>query len=122
MRRALLVAMVTAALLVFTAGPAFATHCVNLSKADGAGNHTTVVVDATTEEVVSISGLNGGFADVWLDVDGDGTGDLLVAEDVMIGKQHSPNVVGEWVNPGAIAKAANPNATDDHGMGFPPEH
>lgn len=125
MRRILFVGAVTAAFIAVTAVPAFAAHCINHSKPDDKGNHTNVIVDAATEEVTIVSTGNGnasgGFADVWLDLDGDGLGDVLLDEDVMIGKNHSPQSADSdepWVNPGAINKSQNPHATDDHGMGF----
>lgn len=125
MRRTIFVAVLTAALTVFTAGPAFAAHCVNLSKEPDAGNLTTVVIDANTGQETIVGGqIKGGYADIWIDLDGDGMGDVLEAEDVQIGRNHSPQYdeMTPWVNPGATNKAGNPNATDDHGMGFHDEH
>ena len=121
MRRTMLVAVLTAALMVFTAGPAFAGHCVNLSKKADAGNLTTVLIDPDTEDASVVGGqIKGGYADVYLDVNRNGqldSGvDLLLDEDVQIGKNHSPQNVEVWVNPGAENKAENPNATDDNGM------
>ncbi len=116
MRRILVVALLVGALTVFTAGPAFAAHCENLSKEPGAGTHTTVVINALTGEA-TIDTFNGGWADVWLDVDGDGTADMFL-EEVQIGGNHSPQYdeAEPWVNPGAINKTLNSHATDEHGM------
>lgn len=105
---------------------AFAAHCENLSKKEGAGNGIIVLVDVSGPvESVTVSG-HGGFADVWLDFDGDGVGDLLAESDIMIGKNHSyvdkdGNFVADvepWVNPGAIHKALSEHATKTNGMGF----
>jgi len=115
-RRVILVALVTGAISVVSAAPALAAHCENLSKQVGAGNHTTVVIDAATGEA-GIDTLNGGWADVWLDTDGDGIGDVYL-EEVMIGANHSPQTdhADPWVNPGAVNKTTNGHATSDHGM------
>ena len=131
MRRILMVSVLAGALVVFTAGPAFAAHCVNLSKNEGAGNHTNVVIDLTTGTVNIQKAGNGngwgGYADVWLDFDGDLVGDLLVESDIQLGKNHAtvahlgtsfPDSLEPWVNPGAIAKFISDHATHDHGMGF----
>lgn len=106
---------------------AFAAHCENLSKKDGAGTGITVLVDVSVPgvETVTVSG-HGGYADVWLDFDGDGTGDLQVESDIQIGKNHAfidkdgnfAEGVEPWVNPGAINKALSENATKTKGMGF----
>jgi hypothetical protein len=126
MKKFLIVAMATAALMVLAAGPAFAAHCVNLSKPAGAGGGVIVLVDVSgPTEVVTVSG-HGGYADVWLDFDGDGTGDLLVESDIQVGKNHSyvgkdgsfPAEVEPWINPGAIQKFSSEHATKTHGMGF----
>lgn len=104
----------------------FAAHCENLSKKEGAGNGITILIDVSgAVETVTVSG-HGGYGDVWLDFDGDGTGDLLVDSDIQIGKNHAfvdkdGNFIADvepWVNPGAINKALSENATKTHGMGF----
>jgi hypothetical protein len=105
---------------------AFAAHCENLSKKEGAGSGITVLVDVSGPvETVTVSG-HGGYADVWLDFDGDGTGDLLAESDIQIGKNHAfvdkdgnfAEGVEPWVNPGAINKALSEHATKTNGMGF----
>lgn len=125
MRRTMLVAVLTAALTVFTAGPAFAAHCVNLSKKADAGNHMNVLITPTGPDSVDVSMLgNGGYADVYLDLNMNyrlDSADLLQEEDVMVGKNHSPNADHDnpWVNPGAWNKFfESDNATTEHGMGF----
>src|SRR3970282_1133766 len=75
-------------------GPVLAADCVNESKADGAGQKVDVIINGTTGGV-SFTGTNaagrltGGFADVWLDVDGNGTGDVLLVDDTFIVANHS---------------------------------
>lgn len=121
----MLVAVLTAALTVFTAAPAFAAHCVNLSKKANAGNHMNVLVTPTGPESVDVTMLgNGGYADVYIDVNMNyelDNGDILQEEDVMIGKNHSPqaDTSEPWVNPGAINKLMeDSNATTENGIGF----
>jgi hypothetical protein len=114
------VALVSGALVVLVAGPALAAACTNQSKPDGTGNHTMVLVNPVTNEV-TISGFNGGWADVYVDFNLDGIADPgeLVEEDVQIGRNHSPqfdDTAGPWINPGSINKALSANATQDHGM------
>lgn len=105
---------------------AFAAHCENLSKKEDAGNGITILIDVSVvPETVTVSG-HGGYGDVWLDFDGDGTGDLQVESDIQIGKNHSfvdkdgnfAADVEPWVNPGAINKALSEHATKTNGMGF----
>lgn len=123
MRRTLLIGVITAALLVFTAGPAFAAHCVNLSKKAGAGAGVTVLV-STSDELISFEG-HGGYANIYVDFNANQMADEgeWVAE-VQLGKNHSPTVDVSsedlWVNPGAIQKFLKGNNLD-HGMGFPTE-
>ncbi|MGH8946660.1 MAG: hypothetical protein ACRDVL_10985 [Acidimicrobiia bacterium] len=124
MRRfAVLIVLVAVAVFALPLA-AFAAHCENLSKKDDAGNGITVLID-TSSGAVTVSG-HGGYADVWLDFDGDGTGDLQVESDVQIGKNHAfidkdgtfAADVEPWVNPGAINKALSEHATKTNGMGF----
>lgn len=126
-KRTLFVAVLATALTVFTAGPAFAAHCVNLSKEPGAGNHTDVLLTpgpGMTVTDVEFLGGNGGFADVYVDLDFDGMPDSneLMEEDIMIGRNHSPQwdaLVEAWINPGAENKMFGDNeATTSQGMGF----
>jgi hypothetical protein len=75
---------------------ALAAHCVNESKPDGAGYVGDVIVDASTGEVTSIptnpgGQPAGGFVDVYLDLDGDGSGDLLVADDTFVLNNGQPS-------------------------------
>ena len=115
MRRRISVLALTTALFIVSAGPAYAAHCTNRSKPEGAGNNGFIVVDAGSGEIVSASdgALHGGFIDVFLDTTGDGVGDLQVEDDVFIAKNHSPMHVGDpFVVPGAFH---NPG---ENGVGF----
>lgn len=91
------------------AGTALGAHCINESKPSGAGQHLTVIINLVTG-AVSFEGLNaagratGGFADVWLDVNGDGTPDVLACDDVFQVSNHSDNTApGQVEAPGAPA-------------------
>lgn len=97
MRRLLLSTASAGALTLVVAGSAFAAHCVNESKPDGAGVHVNVMINPITEEA-SFEGANangkprGGFADLWLDLDlsGDVTeGDVQLENDVFLVANHS---------------------------------
>ena len=90
---------VPAALLMtlILAGTAFATHCGNTSKPDGAGQHVVLLVNPVTEAFTPLAGMNangrftGGFADVYIDLDLSGTissGDLHINDTFLI-SQHS---------------------------------
>lgn len=81
-------------LTIVLAGTALGAHCQNESKQADAGQHVTVTVNVLTGEA-TLDGMNaagrlgGGFADIWLDLDGDGTGDVLACDDVFIVSNHS---------------------------------
>lgn len=75
MKRALFVAVVSAGLVVFLAGQALATVCINVSKKDGAGNVGDVILSgidfSVLQDPTNPGGqLSGGFADVYIDLDG----------------------------------------------------
>jgi hypothetical protein len=56
----------------------------------------------TFDGVNAAGRLVGGFADIWLDLDGDGTGDVLACEDVFIVSNHSGQAApGQTEAPGA---------------------
>ena len=83
--RVLLAAILATAVTVAVAGSAYANECVNANKPDGAGNFGDVVFDVTTGALTLPTNpggqVAGGFADVYLDFDGDGTGDVLIIDD-----------------------------------------
>lgn len=97
MRRVLL-SLATATLLsLVLAGTAFGAHCINESKPDGAGVTGAVLLDPVTFEA-TFEGANangrlpGGFADVYLDIDGSGTvteGDVQIEDDIFLVANHS---------------------------------
>ena len=81
-------------MFVLAVGPALGADCVSESKRAGAGQKVNVIINATTG-AVSFTGTNaagrltGGFADVWLDVNGDGTGDVQLIDDTFVVANHS---------------------------------
>ena len=94
----------------------------NQSKPGGAGNLTTVIIDVATGEAslagVSAAGrLTGGFADVYLDFDGDGAGNLVTEDDVFLAANHSGKANPAQGEPAVIPGAAK-NGSPDHGVGF----
>ena len=122
MRRSIVLIALVGALLVMGAAPALAAHCINQSKPDGAGNLTTVIIDVATDEATFV-GANpagkpiGGFADVYLDFDGDGVGDLQVEDDVFLVANHSGKDNPAQGSP-AVLPGASKNGSPDHGVGF----
>jgi hypothetical protein len=96
--RRVLISTGSALLLTFAvAGSAFAAHCINESKRDGAGVQGAVLINpftnAVTFEGANAAGrLPGGFADVYLDFDQSGTvsaGDVQVEDDIFLISNHS---------------------------------
>jgi hypothetical protein len=84
-------------LAITVASTAFASHCFVASKPDGAGQKLVVLINPATGAPTFLGAnaadrLTGGFADVYLDLDGSGTlseGDLKVANDVFVIANHS---------------------------------
>lgn len=110
----LAIATVTgSALALSVVGTAFASHCFVTSKPDGAGNHTTVLINPQTDAPTFldsagnvISRPTGGFADVYIDADLSGTltdADFQVENDVFLVANHSLKA-----NPGQGSPAALP--------------
>ena len=107
------------ALSILIAGTAFGAHCRNESKAADAGQHVTVTVNGITG-VPTFTGTNahgmfrGGFADIWLDVNGDGVGDQQLCDDVFLVSNHSPSGPATGQDEGGLAalppiiRGANP--------------
>jgi hypothetical protein len=122
--RRLVTGMLSAGLLlVLTAGTALGAHCINESKKDGAGEHGVVIIDAATGEA-SFIGLNaggklpGGFADVWLDFNGDGIGDQQVEDGIFLISNHSHKPNPAQGTPSVLPSAAQDPGGDGHGVGF----
>jgi hypothetical protein len=124
MRRVLSGLLGAGLLLVLTAGTALGAHCINESKKADAGEHGVVVINATTGEA-SFIGLNaggklpGGFADVWLDFDGDGVGDQQVEEGIFLISNHSHKPNPAQGTPSVLPSAEHDPGGDGHGVGFP---
>lgn len=107
------------ALSILIAGTALGAHCRNESKAADAGQHVTVIIDAATG-APTFTGTNahgmfrGGFADIWLDTNGDGVGDVQICDDVFLVSNHSPNGAATGQDEGGLAalppiiRGANP--------------
>jgi hypothetical protein len=122
----------SAVLLTFAiAGSAFAAHCINESKQDGAGVHGVVLINpvdpaaAPTFIGANAGGrLPGGFADVYLDLDLSGTlteGDLQVENDIFLISNHSHRDNPAQGQPGVLPSAAQDPGGEHHGVGFPHE-
>ena len=84
-------------LAISVVGTTFAAHCFPVSKPDGAGQQLVVLINPATGAPTFIGTnaagrLTGGFADVYLDLDGSGTltdADLQVENDVFLIANHS---------------------------------
>jgi hypothetical protein len=84
-------------LTLVIAGPAFAAHCINESKPEGAGVRGVVLLDpvtfeATFEGANAAGRLPGGFADVYIDADDSGTltdADIQIENDTFLISNHS---------------------------------
>jgi hypothetical protein len=123
MRRFLTSVLAAVALLAVTAGAALGAHCINESKPEGAGVRGQVVINAETGEVTFVGAnaagrLPGGFADVYLDFNGDGIGDLQVENDTFLISNHSHKDNPAQGMPGVLPSAAH-DPGGAHGVGFP---
>jgi hypothetical protein len=78
------------ALMLFS-GTAYAHYCTNVSKRDGAGNVGVLFADVssgdfelvpelTTVKLNRQGQITGGFMDIYVDLDGDGSEDLVFAD------------------------------------------
>jgi hypothetical protein len=114
--RRLLISLGSALALTFAiAGSAFAAHCVNESKPDGAGVHGTVLLDPVTFEATFVgenSGgrLPGGFADVYIDADDSGTltdADIQIEDDIFLISNHSHKLNPAQGAPGILPPVLN---------------
>ncbi len=84
-------------LAISVASTAFASHCFPVNKPDGAGQHLIVLINPATGTPTFVGTnaadrLTGGFADVYLDLDGSGTlsaGDVQLENDVFVIANHS---------------------------------
>lgn len=98
MRRQLALSAVAGSMLAtLVAGTALGAHCFPVNKPDGAGQHLVVLINPATGAPTFIGAnaadrVTGGFADVYLDLDGSGTltaADLQVENDVFVIANHS---------------------------------
>ena len=127
--RRLLISLGSALTLTFViAGSAFAAHCVNESKPDGAGVHGTVLLDPVTFQPTFIGENNGGrlpggFADVYIDADDSGTlneGDIQIEDDIFLISNHSHKLNPAQGAPGIlppVIRGADPGG-DGRGVGI----
>ena len=90
MKRMVTFAGATAVALALSAGTAYAHYCTNVSKNEGAGNAGILFVDVSTDfdvdpqrSTVKMNRqgqITGGFMDLHLDVNGDGTADFVLTD------------------------------------------
>jgi len=115
--RLALAILFTGVLLVATVGTALGAVCINTSKPDGAGNFGDVVINTTTGEVTLPTNPGGqsagGFVDVWLDLDGDGTADVKIIDDTFFLNNGQPSVG----NPALGVPAELPEGAHNSGPG-----
>ena len=129
MRR--LVSVPIAALMsLLIVSTALAAFCGNESKPQGRGQHATLWFNLATGELVDSEGLTaggtvpGGFVDVHLDFDGDGTFDCFIDDTFLLSEHQIGHIApGQAlcepplaVNP-AVHHGNNPGG-DDAGVGF----
>ena len=115
--RRLLFSAGSAMLLTFAiAGSAFAAHCINENKPEGAGVHGVVLLDPVTF-APTLLGANpgclppGGFTDTYIDVDDSGTlteADVQIENDVFLISNRSHKE-----NPAQGIPAVLPSVQDD---------
>ena len=129
MRRQLIALPGALVLSLVVAGTALGAFCGVDSKPSGAGQRIVLWVDIPTETQTIVSGANaagkftGGFADVYLDFNGDGTADCFI-DDTFLISEHSgsiapgQNFFGLPVNPGVtngFERGADPGG--ENGVG-----
>jgi hypothetical protein len=120
MRRVLISLGSAGVLTLAVAGSAFAAHCVNESKRDGAGVQGVVLLDPVTFEATFVGAnpggrLGGGFADVYIDADDSSTlteGDIQIEDDIFLAANHS-----QKANPAQGSPAVLPPILDGRDPG-----
>jgi hypothetical protein len=123
MRRFVTSLVAALALTAVTAGAALGAHCINQSKPEGAGVRGQVIINVATGEVSFVGAnaagrLPGGFADVYLDFNGDGIGDQQIENDIFLISNHSQKANPAQGEPGVLPSAWH-NPGGDNGVGFP---
>ena len=119
------IAVLMSLLIVSTA---LASICGNESKPEGKGQHATLWFNLATEQLVDSEGLTargtvpGGYVDVYLDFDGNGTFDCFI-DDTFVLSEHKVGHIavgqlleGLAINP-AVHRGNNPGG-GDRGVGF----
>ncbi len=127
MRR--LVSIPIAALMsLLIVSTALASFCGNESKPQGRGQHAILWFNLATGELVDSEGLTargtvpGGFVDVHLDFNGDGTFDCFIDDTFLLSEHKVGHIAvgqlleGLAINP-AVHRGNNPGG-DDAGVGF----
>lgn len=115
MRRMLISVGSALALTFVIAGSAFAAHCVNESKPQGAGVQGTVLLDPVTFQPTFVGENNGGrlpggFADVYIDADDSGTltdADIQIEDDIFLISNHSHKLNPAQGAPGVLPPVLN---------------
>jgi hypothetical protein len=116
MRKRLGLSFVAGSMLAMLfASTAFASHCFPVNKPDGAGQKLVVLINPATGAPTFIGTnaagrLTGGFADVYLDLDGSGTltaADLKVENDVFVIANHSGHANPAQGSPGVLPAVQN---------------
>lgn len=127
MRRILISTGAAGLLTLAVAGSAFAAHCVNESKAAGAGVHSTILLNPDTFQPIFLGTnaagrLTGGFADVYIDMDRTGTlteDDVQIEDDTFLVANHSGKANPAQGEPAVlppVGNGADPGG-DGHGVG-----
>lgn len=124
MRRSFISLPVALLLSLIVASTAFASFCGVDSKPSGAGQKVVLWVDLSTtpETVTVLAGANaagkftGGFADVNLDFDGDGTADCVINDTFLISEHSGSAAPGQE----SFGLAVNPGVTNGFERGRDP--
>ena len=128
--RRVLISLGSALTLTFViAGSAFAAHCVNESKPEGAGVHGAILLDPVTFAPTFIGANNGdrvpgGFADVYIDADDSGTltdADIQIENDIFLISNHSHKANPAQGLPGVLPPVLDGRdpGGDGRGVGTP---
>lgn len=90
-RRVTTIVVAAMTVLMMFSGTALAHYCTNVSKKEGAGNAGVLFADLSTGDFEVVPALTtvkmnkeghitGGFMDIHVDLDGDGTADMVFTE------------------------------------------
>ncbi len=131
--RRVLISFGSALLLTFAiAGSAFAAHCINERKPEGAGVQGNVLINPfdftappTFEGANAAGRLPGGFADVYLDFDLSGTlteGDVQIENDIFLISNHSHKANPAQGQPGVLPQILDGRDPGGEGRGVGVAH